>query len=271
METIVYQKNVSRAQLIMDEPPGSSGSWELDMLLFNEPENLLPVSECCEGEVRRCYYDVTGASALSAVMIRSSFDSAMIRGLMTDLCAALDQTADYLLDGGKLLLDPGYIYYRKEHYRFCYRPFAAADFDGEFEELAAFVSEHVDSGDDEAAGLAGRLYRLALDKSADLASVREVLENLPPELPEDEETGCSDGGGYAEDDLSGFALSEHTLSEYTGEWTEEELSDIDRLFCAGPRDFTIVPPHEEKRKKKRPQRKAASVWGDWTQFNLDNP
>ena len=270
MENIVYRKDVSRAQIVMDEPEGSAGSWELDMLLFNEPDRLLPVSECCEGEIRRCYYDVTGASALSAVMIRGRFDTEMIRTLMSDLCAALEQTADYLLDGGRLLLDPEYIYYRKEHCQFCYRPFAPSDFDREFEKLASFISEHTGAEDPGAVRMAGRLYRLALEKSADLTSIREAMHELEEDSSceicrddEDDVCGPEEPGNQFDDEP---ALS--AGSGFEGGWTEEDLGDIDQLFAGGPPQFTVVEPEKKKRRRKK---QAASVWGDWSQFNLENP
>ena len=273
MENMMVQNNISRAQLVMETPEGAASSWQLSMLLFNEPDGLLPVSECFEGETRRCYYDVTGASPLSAIMIRSSFDCAMITDLIEDLCGALGQVDEYLLDGGKLLLEPDYIFYKREHCSFCYRPFAESDFDRQFARLAEFITERVDTEDSEAFRLAGRLYHLALEKNADAVTLREALEtdSGDPEIPEQA------GGTQPEETHpdGGFDPSEEPIAP--SGWTEEDLADIDELFPPGPRQFTVYEPEKPDGRKKagkrgrRKKRKNTSAWGDWSQFNRENP
>ena len=95
---------------------------------------------------------------------------------------ALEQTEEYLLDGGKLCLDPAYIYHKKERFYFCYIPCRESDFDREFRRLAGFIADHVDPEDRRAVKMAEKIEGTAGDWHVDLCELEELSD-----IPADEE------------------------------------------------------------------------------------
>lgn len=275
MDTIMYRNNLSSAQLVMEMPPQWKETYEMGMLLFNEPEGLLPVSRCSEGDTGYCYYDVTGAAPLSAVMMHSSFTGDMIRRLLQDLCRALDAAGDHLLDGGKISLDPQLIYYGKEGFRFCYVPFAAGGFLHDFAAFASFISDHVGDDDLDAMQLAAGIYRIGLAGSADLAQFRDLLAQEPAqELPGQEPAREMHGQEPAQEP----SWQESTQEKYAQKEPfvieeEEEAFEEDGFFVRAQSFYDEEPESSPAlgflkgrgRKKRRPDK--TSPWGDWSQFN----
>lgn len=204
MEKMISKRGVAQAQLVMEAPEDYAGGYQFSILSYNRPEGFLPVSECSEDMTRRFYYDVTGCSCLEDMMIRGRMDAAMVAQLIEALWLALSQTEEYLLDGGKICLDPAYIYYRNDRFYFCYIPFKESDFDWEFQQLAAFIAGHTDPADERAADMANRLEEMSRAYAVDLDKLKaltgepkakreavlmpEIAETLEEEDPDDETT-----------------------------------------------------------------------------------
>ena len=259
MENVLLQHNIRSARLVMEAPAGD-GDYQIPMLLYNEPEGLLAVSECYEGTERRLYYDVTGACPLSAMMMRGTFDHSLIISLIKSLNQALKSAGDYMLDGTHISLQPEFIYYKDEAFLFCYNPFAEADFDRELEELAVYMTEHVKSDDPAAAAAAARLYRIALDRHVDIETLGKAVEE-----PRDEKT--------EEDPFDD--------PEFCVQPPEEE-EPVSGTYESGPEKYPLWSELIEEsdkrsgaRRKKREKRgrrggKEPSVWGDWSAFRAEN-
>ena len=261
MERVVYQRNVESAHLIMEAPEEDGLQYQFPMLLFNNPEGFLPVSECFAGEIRRLYYNVTGGCSLEAMMTRGHFDDELIRMLMTDLVTALESAGAYMLDGGRISLLPAYIYFQEGHFRFCYIPFQEPDFEHGFAGLAAFIAEHVDDQDEEGLQTAGMWYKTALEHNADIETIRNTLNGTNPGKDiesfdkEEQELDLSD----SEEDEYGFVFEEQ---EMIREDTEEF-----------PLWSELIEEPEKKRrvlKRGRHRKSRESPWGDWSAFKAEN-
>ena len=174
MDKTVYKKEAGKAQLVVEAPQTYPGEYQQTMLMYNEPEGFLPVSECSEGLQRKYYYDVTGHNCLADMVIFARMDGHMIARLMNDLEKALDKTCEYLLDGGRICLDPAYIYYDQKAFRFCYIPFKESDFDWEFRILTDFIAAHADPEDRAAAAMAEKLSDMASAFAVDRGKLREI-------------------------------------------------------------------------------------------------
>lgn len=185
MDKTVYKKEAGKTQLVVEVPQTYPGEYQQMMLIYNEPECFLPVSECSEGLQRKFYYDVTGRNCLADMVIFARMDGHMIARLIRDLVKALDQTCEYLLDGGRICLDPAYIYYDQKAFSFCYIPFKESDFDWEFTILTDFITSHVDPGDKTAAAMAEKLTEIASAFAVDRGKLEEIAswyENDKPEI-----------------------------------------------------------------------------------------
>ena len=182
MDKMIYRKEAGKAQLVVEAPDDYEGGYQFSMLLYNEPEGYLPVNECSEGMTRRLFYDVTGCNCLADMMIRGHMDAPMIEQLIKGIVRALEQADEYLLDGGRLCLDPAYIYYKKERFYFCYIPYKEPAFDREICNLADFLKKHADPGDQRAVKMAETLVAKAGDWHLDLCDLKELTH-----MPDQEE------------------------------------------------------------------------------------
>lgn len=183
MDKMIYRKEAGKAQLVVETPEDCEGGYQFSMLRYNEPEGYLPVNECSEGMTRRLFYDVTGCNCLADMMIRGRMDASMIGQLIGGLIRALEQAEEYLLDGGRLCLDPAYIYYKKERFYFCYMPHKEPDFDREFRCLAEFIADHADQEDRRAVKMTEKITETAGDWHIDLCELKE-LSDIPAEEEE---------------------------------------------------------------------------------------
>ena len=110
------------------------------------------------------------------MIIRGRMDAELIAQLLCDLCMTLDQAYEYLLDGGRIGLDPSYIYYRQGSFCFCYLPFEEPAFDWEIRRLAEFISDCADPEDRLAVSMADRLYEAASTFGIDRQKLQEIAE-----------------------------------------------------------------------------------------------
>ena len=261
MERVVFQRNVESAHLIMEAPEEDGLQYQFPMLLFNNPDGLLPVSECFAGEIRRLYYNVTGGCSLEAMMARGRFDNELIRILMTDLVTALESAGAYMLDGGRISLLPSYIYYQDGHFRFCYIPFQEPDFEHGFADLTAFIAEHVDDQDGEALQTAGMWYKIGLEQEADIEIIRNTLSGAAP---------GQDIESFDEEEQD-FDISVSDEDEYGFVFEEQEMLREDTEEFPLWSELIEEPEKKKKRKKKdRRSRSRESSWGDWSAFKAEN-
>lgn len=258
MEKVEFQQNVRSAQIVIEAPQDSEYDYQIPMLTFNEPEGLLPVSECYEGEARRLYYDVTGAGSLAAMMVRGTFDCPLIEKLVHDLVRTLECAGRYLLDSRRVKLDPAMIYYKDGSFRFCYIPFGEPDFGSDLENLAAFITENADGSDVSAAKMAARLYKAALEENVDIESLERAI--------------CGDA-----DEVQDQDEDELDFEEYRMPWEDEEepIADEKDFKEEFPLWSEVIEEPERRslikqRKRGRRKKGTASSWGDWSAFIAEN-
>ena len=176
MDKMIYRREAGKAQLVIEAPDDCEEGYQFSMLRYNKPEGYLPVNECSEGMTRRLFYDVTGCSCLADMMIRGRMDASMIGQLIGGLMLALEQADEYLLDGGRICLDPAYIYYKKEIFYFCYIPHKEPDFDREFRDLADFIADHADPDDEQAVKMTETIAEVAQEWHIDLSELKELSD-----------------------------------------------------------------------------------------------
>ena len=136
-------------------------SYELEMIIRNEPKQILPLRVLrIDGQIELCY-EISSKQTLKDCAKRVKFSADIIRSLFEAVEKLISEIGDYLLEMENVLLDLEHIYTKEGQFYFCYCPWKSEDvmtaFRGMLEEILADLDYH----DTEGVALAYHLYQSA--------------------------------------------------------------------------------------------------------------
>lgn len=124
-ETIGYYRDSLRSYLVIHCPGETAEkSYPYRMLCANRIEGLLPVDRRSFDGESYLYFDITAKVRLTDLMGRGGLTAETALSLLARLIEVQEVLASYLLDAGRILLDPETVYYdpREETWSFAYSP-----------------------------------------------------------------------------------------------------------------------------------------------------
>ena len=168
------KRDLSKTYLIISsEGVTYDESYELEMLLKNELQTMLPLHVTRVDGVVQLFYDVSAKQTLRACTQRGKLNADTIEKLFRAIAALECDASEYLLDMESVLLDFEHIYIREGQFYFCYCPWmkkeALCSFRGLLEELLGEVDYH----DTKGVEMAYHLYQKACRGNFDIGEILE--------------------------------------------------------------------------------------------------
>lgn len=136
-------------------------SYEIEMLMKNSLETILPVHALrVDGDVE-LYYDISSKQTLKSCVDRAKLSADTVRGLFETIDKMTTEIKDYLLDMENVLLDLEHIYTKEGEFYFCYCPWEKREVLTSFRWMLEEILGNIDYHDTEAVELCYHLYQNA--------------------------------------------------------------------------------------------------------------
>ena len=187
-----YHREMKQNYLTITAEEGTEPNYEIRMLAGNTIEGLLRFRiRKTDGRCQFCY-EITSRQPLGRLLDTRTLGAEQIRNLLLGIAKTLAEMENYLLEEGRIWLDPEFIYVDPETFRpaLCLVPGREGDFPREFSGFLQYLLGKVDHQDKEAVILAYGLYRESLKDNYGLERLLpSLLRELAPEEPEKEDAG----------------------------------------------------------------------------------
>lgn len=187
-----YKRDMNHNYLILyGEEEINTDSYQVRMLVGNIIPSLLKCRiQGMDGRFM-VYFDITSRQALSRLYEEKKMGIEDLRCIFGGFVKVMEDTAEYLMNPGQLVLAPEYIFtdMEKRQVYFCLMPGYDRDIKEQFQTLTEYILPKIDHEDSAAVILGYGVYRRAMENSFHLEHIKEELYKLPEEqgIPEAEE------------------------------------------------------------------------------------
>lgn len=182
-----FEEKLNQSNLHIYMEGAYKEDYQMQMLGQNAIYGILPV-EGCEIEGKACYtYDIVGMKAMKSKYEKGGMGKAEIAGMIKQLLKVIENLQEYMLNPDCLVLEPEYIFYKKEQCYFCYLPEKKEKLKPAFHELTEYFLKTLDYDDTEGIFLAYELHKATLQEHYDLQQIMEKYEEKYEEHYETEE------------------------------------------------------------------------------------
>lgn len=229
MET-KYKRGLDHTYLILELPILYEEDYQMKMMQANQIEGLLPAAGQGMDGKSQYFYEVSGKVSLRSMYEKAEITEAELRDLLLQFWKTVNAIRKYMLDAGKLLLDPEYIFYEEESYYFCYLPMKEADLCKEFHKLTEYFVSRIDHKEQEGIHLAYELHKATMEENYNLEKILEKVEKK-------------------EEKKTTYEIPETIITDM--DYEQEEYDSVQNSV------FRETPFHWKKRK--------GGKWGDWTE------
>ena len=176
------KRELSKTYLILNgENEAYEESYEIEMLIRNRLEHLLPLHVLRIDGNMELHYDISAKQDLKSCAERVKLSSDTIRKLFISIGELLKEMKEYLLDTECVLWDLEHIYTKEGFFFFCYCPWKKEVLPVSFRTLLEEILGVLDYYDSEGVALSYHLYQSACKGSFDL---EEILKEHLPQEPE---------------------------------------------------------------------------------------
>jgi len=161
-------------------------SYEIEMLVKNSLETILPVYAIrIDGDVE-LYYDISSKQTLKSCIERAKFSADTLRSLFETIERMTEEMKEYLLDMENVLLDLEHIYTKEGGFYFCYCPWQRKEVLTSFRWMLEELLGNIDYHDTEAVTLCYHLYQSACKGDFHISEI--LREHIKEERPAETET-----------------------------------------------------------------------------------
>lgn len=117
-----YEKELNRICLHIHVPEIYEEDYQMPMLRANKIPGILEVNGCGIDGESRYTYEITGLVSMAVLFENKQVQKGDIEQFIYCLLESISQLQKYMLHPGCLLLEPEYVFCRKQKYFFCYLP-----------------------------------------------------------------------------------------------------------------------------------------------------
>ena len=136
-------------------------AYEIEMLMKNSLETILPIHALrIDGNVE-LYYDISSKQTLKSCVERAKVSADTIRSLFETIEKMTAEVKAYLLDKENVLLDLEHIYTKEGKFYFCFCPWQPQEVLNSFRRMLEELLGAIDYHDAEAVALCYHLYQCA--------------------------------------------------------------------------------------------------------------
>lgn len=163
--------------------------YQLPMLKYNSVPGVLDVKGW-EEEGKSCYvYDVSNLISMKTFFEKTPMEQGQMKELVKHLLETVNALQNHMLNPDCLVLDPRYIFRKKDRWWFCYLPRNEDTFQCSFHELTEYFVKTLDYGDTEGIFLAFELHKATLEEHYDLRTIMREYEAHQVERKEEIKEG----------------------------------------------------------------------------------
>lgn len=181
------KRDLNKTYLILEnENEGYEEGYELEMIMRNAPETILPLQVMrMDGQIALSY-DVSSRQTLKEFMLRGNLPGSMITELFRQIVNLEEEIKNYLLDSKCVLLDPEHIYRKDDSFCFCYCPWEKNDVTEMLRKLLEELLGKLDYRDAKGIELAYHLYQKSCGGELDIRKILQEHEEKADSEPEEE-------------------------------------------------------------------------------------
>lgn len=174
---VTYKKDINHTYIVFQGEKINTQTYQVQMILHNMVEGLLPCSMLCmdEEEVWRC--ECTGLQSLDDCCKVKELGKDDFIWVIHQLLENIQELQDYLLDVNGLYLRPTEVYVHPEKMRLlcCIVPFCHKDIWCSLREMLQFLLQYLDPEDNEVASLAYGFFRALSKEDCSMEVLWSVL------------------------------------------------------------------------------------------------
>lgn len=190
--------------------PSESGCGDEEMMLAdNKPDGFLIVTLRSMNGQAKLLFDITGKQSLLRCYEKKKMSYEELIALLLSVKSGLDRVGEYLLSEDGLVLSPAYLYRNMsgKQFYFAYLPSSTGVFAQQIRELARFLMDHVDYGEDAAVELAGQFFQYTeaenFNMTVFMEENRSYFERSGMEKDQEEQAGEELEAGVLKPDETG--------------------------------------------------------------------
>lgn len=178
----LLKRDFNKTYLILEsEEKQYEESYEIEMLLQNQLELILPIQVQRVNAQMQIFYDITSKQSLKDCAEREKFSAEMLRKLFRAIDQVTKEAENYLLEIEHLRLDLEHIYRKEEQFYFCYCPWEPQELLQSFRTMLEEILGKLDYRDTEGVELAYHLYQSVCKGEFMITEILE--EHSPKESP----------------------------------------------------------------------------------------
>lgn len=166
-------------RIISSEGVPYEETYEIEMILKNEPESILPLHVLRTDGHIQLFYEVSAKQNLKDFIQRSKLSAGIIRTLFQAIEHLMKEVKNYLLDLDCVVLDLEHIYMQENRFYFCYCPWEKKEVLSAFREMLEEILGSLDYHDTEGVELSYHLYQSACKGNFSIAEI--LAEHREPE------------------------------------------------------------------------------------------
>lgn len=179
--------DLSKARLHIYTQKEYKEDYQIPMLKTNRIVGVLPIEGCEVEGAERYSYDVSGMVSLKVLYEKKRIKKTDMEEIIRDLMQTVEALRQYMLDPDCLLLQPEYIFCKKNKYFFCYLPGSHGAMSTAFHELTEYFVKMLDYEDTEGIFLAYELHKATLQERYDLSGIMEEYGQREKERREEQQ------------------------------------------------------------------------------------
>ncbi len=115
MET-KYKRGLDHTYMILEFPVLYEEDYQIKMMQANRIEGLLPVAGQGVDGKSQYFYEISGKVSLRALYEKVEMTENELKELLLQILKTVHTIQKFMLDVGRLLFDPEYIFYEDEKY-----------------------------------------------------------------------------------------------------------------------------------------------------------
>lgn len=157
-----FKRELNRTYIVFDsEEVPYEETYEVEMLLQNELQNILPIRVLRTNGHLQMLYDVSAKQSLKDCAQRSKLSAETLRSFFEAIEQLTKEVKNYLLDMDCVVLDLEHIYVQERSFYFCYCPWEKREILSAFREMLEELLGNLDYRDAEGVELAYHFYQSA--------------------------------------------------------------------------------------------------------------
>ena len=227
-----YKRDMNHNYLILHKEGNiDTDSYQVRMLVGNVVPSFLKCRiQGVDGKFL-VYYDITSRQSLLSYYEDRMFGYEELKFILEGFVRVMEDTAEYLVSPGQILLLPEYMYLepeKKEMY-FCFLPGYDHDIREQFQKLTEYFLPKINHEDERAVTLGYGVYRRAMEDHFHLEDIKKELYQTyaePGQISEEERNMY--GREYGAFDASPDFMKRET-AEKKGVETEQSETDLFRI------------------------------------------